>query len=117
MPASSCDLDRPIATIKQVAAMCGKSVNTLRSWFQTGTVALQQIDVSAPAGGKRLLSVRRVLQIVIMVALVDWLRIEPDRAAGLAFGFSDVGNDKGDPDAGNTERDPGELYKAAYTWL
>ncbi len=109
------DMDEPLYTVAQAAEAAGVVVGTLRNWLQLGTVSLQKADASAPAGGTRLLSHRRVLQVAVMVDLIA-LGVAPARASRLAFGFSDLATGAG-PDNGMTMRAQGALYSEPFSIL
>lgn len=117
--AMTLDLDTPAITVADAAGAADDlSVNTLRSWMQSGFVLLGRTDAAAPAGGTRLLSVRRVLQIAIMAELVRLHRLAPARAARIAMSFSDISDASPTPDNGGKPREPGCVFgHPDFTWL
>ena len=116
MNTNSIDLETPRITVMQVAEWCRVSPNTLRSWMQAGTLILKDAEL-APAGGTRLLTGRRVLQIAVMAELIR-MGVAPGPASQHALAFSDFADDVVMPWAGGLERDPGGLYRPnAYSWL
>lgn len=112
------DLDTPLYSVAEAAKVAQTSVNTLRSHMHHGLVGLGGFDAAAPAGGVRLLTLRRVMQIAIMYELIRAHRLGPARAAQLAAHFTDFGDASPLPDNGGKQRDPGRTFGVPdFTWL
>lgn len=108
------DLDSPQFTIAEASALAGLAIGTLRDYFQRGVFTLVGKDQSAPAGGIRKLSGRRLMQIAVAAELIE-MGVSPPTAARHALAFSDQGN--GALPGLADERMPGELYPNSYSWL
>lgn len=104
-------IDEPRYRVTDIVNACGLSGNTLRSWLGQGHIRLERQDELPGKEGWRKLTFRRALQIALTAALVEY-RIPAQRAARLAFGFTDVA----DPSL-EDGRAPGELMRAGRTFM
>ncbi|MCJ2065057.1 hypothetical protein MKK63_20420 [Methylobacterium sp. J-088] len=112
------ELDIPLFSVADAAEVAGTSVNTLRSHMHHGLIGLRKMDEAAPAGGTRLLTLRRVIQIAIMYELIRAHRQAPARAAQLAANFTDFASGSPTPDNGGKLREPGRTFgQPDFTWL